>query len=316
MRIVFLIFVILHVTSLQSWGQCCSMGNPASGQESAGALSKNSLRIYSFYKQGRNETYFRENIRLINYGMFSHSSYSFAGLNLAYGLTNRITIEHEVGYFFDKQLGYNDPELDALTRSGYGFANGLLGLQYALWTSRVRSMGLSVAAGVKYPFSSQPLAIDGVDLPVELQPSTGAWGFVGKALFSTSLGLGLPALYVQHRFETNQANYYNYTYGNSHHTTVTLGMPITAGLESMVQLRNEYRKGDSSPTGARLASEGSNVVFLTPTVSVILPANIALSVFADIPLYKYYFGEQLSGRFAAGISLSTEIPLKPAPALR
>ena len=297
------------------FGQCCSMGSPGSGQEGMIILPKNNLRVYSFYKHGYNETYFRQNIRLVNYGAFSHSSYDFAGLQVGYGITNRLTIEHEMGYFFDKQIRYHDPELDALTRSGYGMSNGLLSLHYALWTSRTSASELAISGGVKYPFSTDPLYVKGVQMPVELQPSTGAWGFVGRAVYSMPLGQTGYMLFFQHRFETNSRNSYNYKYGSAHQTSVSFGIPLLSNAMATLQVRNEYRTSDITPTAARLASEGNNLVYFTPTIGYLLPGEINLAVFADIPVYKYYFGEQLSHQFAAGVSITRNFSLQKKPAL-
>jgi hypothetical protein len=314
MRLILSAFVFLAVLPA-ALSQCCSMGNPGTGQESAGVLPKNHLRVYTFYKQGHNETYFRKNVRLVNYGVFSRSSYDFAGIFMAYGLTHKLTLEHEAGYFFSKELRYHDPELDALSRSGYGLSNGVLSLHYAVWRSPVRAMELTAAAGVKYPFSGKPLVIEGVEIPVELQPSTGAWGFVGRIHLNFPLGSGLPVLLLQHRFETNLPNYNNYTYGNAHHTALSVVLSLPMGVETLWQLRNERRAADATPTAARLASQGSNVLFFSPTLSRPLPGGLHLSVFADLPLAKYYFGEQLSSKFAAGVSLSGQFPLKTIPKL-
>ncbi|TVQ16455.1 MAG: hypothetical protein EA361_04045 [Bacteroidetes bacterium] len=291
------------------------MGNPVSGQESLTVLQANHLRVYSFYKYGYNETYFRQNIRLINYGQYRHSSYDYAGIHLAYGLTQRLTIEHEAGYFIDKQLRFHDPELDALSRSGYGLSNGVVSLHYSVWNSKTTSSEISLAGGLKYPLSRQSMSVDGVELPVELQPSTGATGFVGRATVILPLNPTGFLLFIQHRYEVNGANKRNYTYGSAHQTSVSVGIPVVRNFQTMLQFRNEYRNADTTPSAARLASEGSNVVFVSPTLSWMAPGRINLAVFADIPLYKHYFGEQLSNRFATGVSISREFSFSRTPAL-
>lgn len=305
MKIPGLFFVLLVLSQMVN-AQCCSMGNPTGGQEQQSVLPAKHLRIYSFYKHGYNDTYFRENIRLINYGTFSHSLYDFAGLQLAYGLTHRLTLEHETGYFLQKQLRYNDPQLDALTRKGYGLSNGVLGLHYALWSHPRSATEFSVAAALKYSYQSSPLEVDGVEMPVELQPSTGALGFVARAAFVTNLSSTGLTVFLQHRFETNRPNYRNYTFGNAHHTSLGLGMPLQTWLYANLQLRNEYRSSDTTPSAARLASEGSNLLIASPALSFQLPAQFQLTLFAELPVYKYYFGEQLSYQYAFGIGFSRQ----------
>ena len=145
-----LLFIVLMACSGSAlFAQCCSMGNPQTAQSASGLLPKNNLRIHAFYKHGYNETYFRENIRLINYGMFSHSSYDFTGLALSYGITDKITISHEAGYFIQKQLRYHDPYLDQLSKPGFGLSNGTLNLEFAPFSQNKVLSGLSVLAGIK-----------------------------------------------------------------------------------------------------------------------------------------------------------------------
>jgi hypothetical protein len=313
MRYLFFLSIAIAILPVQLFAQCCSMGNPASGQTGLHVLQKNQLKVHTFFKHGYNETYFRQNVRLINYGPYSHSSYDYGAVYVGYGLTSRLTLEHEAGYFFDKQLRFHDPEMDALINSGYGLSNGILSLHYSAFSSQSTESELSVAGGVKYPFSRTPLSIDGVEMPIELQPGTGALGFVGRVIYSFPVGGTGMVAFLQHRYETNRPNRFQYRYGDGHHTSLSVSIPLIPFLETNIQLRNEYRVADTTPSAARLASEGSNILYFTPVVSFLVPGNFQLSVFTDIPLYKYYFGEQLSNRYALGFSLSRSFSLQSLP---
>jgi hypothetical protein len=108
---------------------------------------KGQLQFNTFFKQGYNETYFRKNVRLVNYGIYRHSGYDFAGLAISYSITNRLTIEHENGYFIRKEVRYFIPELDALVVNGKGLSNGLLGFRYLLLGGKPGALKLSVRWG-------------------------------------------------------------------------------------------------------------------------------------------------------------------------
>ena len=60
------------------------------------------LRVNALYKYGFFETYYHNNVKLVNYGPIKNMSYNYTSLVLGYGLTKRLTLEHEAGYFINK----------------------------------------------------------------------------------------------------------------------------------------------------------------------------------------------------------------------
>lgn len=281
--------------------QCCSMGNPFNNTTVGGTLEKNQVRAALVYKTGNFETYFRGRVRLINYGMYSQLNYQYGSFTLSYGITPRLTIDHEAGFFFEKQTHFADPQLNQLARSGYGFANGTITTRYAVYENPENQFEIDVAAGLRYPFSTRAMEVRGVELPTEAQPSTGAFG----ALFFVQMHKAWKNIQMtlQQRYEFNAPNYIDYIFGDAHTTTLSVSGRMNRVFSGNLMFRNEFRSSDQSPTGARLASQGSHVVLATPMVSLTLPGNFMLSLFGDMPVYRYYFGEQISNRYAVGVSL-------------
>lgn len=309
MRRILLLAALIPGLAAAALAQCCSMGNPLAGMTYSGEATKGNLQINAYYKHGYNETYFRHNVRLVNYGIYSHSNYDFAGLALSYALTNRLTLEHETGYYLKKEIRFINPELDALVKYGYGLSNGILSFRYQLAGGKPGLTRISAGAGVKYPYSTKLFSIENVDLPIELQPSTGAFGLMGQVFFTRDV-LKNYKLTLGHRSEFNFRNKHEYLYGSMHTTTLAIAGRLYKKVFGQLTLRNEHKLTDKTPTGAKLASQGGNTLICSPKLGYQFPAGFHLSVFADLPVYKYYFGEQLSMQYALGISLAKSMSLK------
>lgn len=289
--------------------QCCSMGNPIVGMSPAADNFKGRLSLNLYYKQGFNETYFRNNVKLVNYGIYNYSGYDFAGLSLSYGVNSRLLIEHETGYYPRKEVNFADPDLEARAKDGFGLSNGLVSFRYSIIQPNDKKAGVMLGAGVKYPFKTEKLSLANVELPMELQPSTNAWGLIGQ-FFITKETAFRQTFSFAHRSEINFRNKYNYKYGSLHTTAFTMSGKIYRGFYSAVTLRNEFKLSDDTKTGARLASQGSNVVIINPKIEYKLPGEFGLYIFGDLPVYKYYFGEQISMQYAFGIGLTKAFQLK------
>jgi hypothetical protein len=306
------IYTLLILSGTTFWyeaqAQCCAMGNPFNNASATGVMESGRLQVGLTYKYGLFDTYFRNRVRLINYGMYREMSYQFMALNFSYGISDRLSLEHEAGYFLSKSTRFADPELDKLANKGRGLSNGMLMARYAFLVIPSEQLTFDAGAGIKYPFARTSQSVNGVELPVEAQPSTGALGGVFQVQASKRFRLFNLAL--QHRYDFNTENYNNYTFGDAHITTFSAMGEINRIISGMVLLRNEYRGPDKAPNNARLASEGSHIVILAPQLGITPIRNLQLSVFGDIPVYRYYYGEQISNRYAIGMNLVWSASLK------
>jgi hypothetical protein len=301
-RIVFALSTAIFILLMsEAQAQCCAMGNPFNNSSVAGSIETKGLHLSIAYKYGYYETYFRDRVRLINYGMYREISYQYAALNLSYGINERLGVEHETGYFISKAPRFADPELDKFANAGSGLSNGILLARYVFMIIPSKQIQFDLGAGFKYPYSTTSQFVNGIELPVEAQPSTGAYGAVFQLQGTKRFGNHVFAL--QHRYDFNTKNYNNYIFGDANITTLSFATQLNRYINGVILLRNELRGSDKAANNARLASEGSNLLILAPQIGFIPVKNFQISVFGDLPVYRRYYGEQISSRYAMGISL-------------
>jgi len=281
--------------------QCCAMGNPFNNIALSKEAGQQNLQVSLTYKYGYYETYFRERVRLINYGMYREISYQYLAMHFSYGITERLGVDHELGYFISKAPRFADPELDKFANAGQGLSNGILSIRYAVANIPGKQIRIDASLGIRYPFSQKPQSVNGIELPIEAQPSTGAFG--GVMYIQTGKTMSKLNLVLQQRYEFNTRNYNDYTFGDVHITALSVNAEINPYLNGLLLLRNEVRGSDKTANNARLASEGSHMVILAPQIGIRPFRDFQVSIFGDIPVYRRYFGEQISSRYALGVSL-------------
>ena len=170
-------FSLLVVNALHA--QCfVSPGNPIAGSSNVGVLQQGTWRAMFIYKHDERADYFRGD-KNIGPLLVQAADYNFLSATLAYGISEKWTIEAEAGYFLNKSYRYQ--EIDPLT--GHGPSNILFSAKYLIYNNIERSTEWSASAGLNIPFSREPRFVDGVMLPVDLQPSSGNYGLVGQSFF-------------------------------------------------------------------------------------------------------------------------------------
>jgi hypothetical protein len=319
MKIFLILFLVIGLSNQKVFSQCCGMGSVC-GNSNAGVLNKNSLRLSAAYKYGYYETYYHQDVQLINYGPIKNMYYNFSILNVGFGVTRRLTIEDETCYFINKVQHFNDTVRERLAKKGYGFSHGTVLAKYGLYIKPIKETEITIGGGVKYPFTTEAQIVNNVRLPLEVQPSTRAFGFVGMALLKKGFSnLGLNFILIN-RFETNLENPDKYTSGNLNITSFIISKKIIPNFVGILTFRNDYKKTDRSriPNDV-LLTHGSELFFISPSLTYYIAGTYVVSVFADIPLYKYYrsdvnfdigTGGQISNKYSVGISVTKDFDLE------
>lgn len=288
-----------------AWAQCCSAGNPLGGSANVGTLDAGTLRALAFLRHSYSDTYFEGSHKAEFQG--TTAGYSYLGSVLAYGITRRLTAETELGMFLDKRktFGDNAPEQ---TR---GLANGVFSLKYGLWKNTFREWELTAGAGARFPFSKKlAMSADGYPLNMDVQPSTGAFGFVGQLfLYKGFLAQGW-RFFLLNRYEKNAENNINYRYGDALTTALFASRKINLKWTAILQVRHEWRQIDHWE-GIKLNSTGGETVSLSPQLNYTIARKWNVSFLFDVPVYRKYNLAQLSPKYAFALNLVRDFKRAP-----
>jgi len=296
LKVIGVFFLLLISGSQFLHAQCCAPGNPVSGSEYVGALPRNTLRTILFYKHSYSDTYYEGSERSDYQGTIA--GYDFIGGAFSYGILKRLTAEAELGFYIDK---YQDSDvLDRFTT--YGLTNAVISAKYALLKSDKKAE-LTIGAGVKIPVSQKVFADEyGIPYPQEIQPSSGAYGFVGQVFFFKGFREDKWRLVIHGRYERNGYNKAEYRFGDAILASVFIGRNFTKKWSATLQLRNEYRMEDWQGQTRYLVT-GGDILFISPQISHTFKHRITVSVMGDVPVFRHYNGVQLGPKYAFGVSL-------------
>jgi len=304
------IFIILLIVILPFLlkAQCLSSVNPVGGTNNLLVLENNTLRVISFYKYGQGNKYY-EGSQLSDFDLISNAYYNYLSTTIGYGLTGKLTLEMETGYFFNKTQNYNlDP---AYSLTGKGLSNTVLIVKHSIYTNNVNRFYVTGSAGAKIPLSRNMQWSKNVKLPVEVQPTIGAYGAVFGASFVKEYSATGLRYFLTSRFETNAPNKEDYKLGSSLYTSLYVSkhlMAIKGDWTAIMQVRNEIR-GTDRIAGDKKESSGSNIFFLAPQINYVLKEGWYISAMVDIPVYQYFNGTQLGASTGFTVILSKTFSL-------
>jgi len=290
----FLLLIIFFQLPAIIIAQCLSSVNPVGGTNNLLVLEKNSLRIISFYKFGQGKDYYSGST-LSDFDLISKAYYNYLSSTFGYGVTNKFTIELETGYFFNKTQIYDVEPGYRLT--GKGLTNLILSGKHSIFSEPVKRIYLTGAAGVKIPSSRTPQLVNNVEIPVEVQPTIGAFGAVFNLAFVKENSESGMRYFFTSRAETNGTNKKNYKLGNSFYNSLYVSkhlmmQKLKGDWTAILQVRNEVRKRDKIDNEYK-ESSGSNLFFIAPQLNYVYEEQWYLSAMIDIPAYQNFNGTQL-----------------------
>lgn len=300
-----LLFLAFLFSFQPSFSQCCSTGSPVGATIYVGVLAKNNIRAVVYYRNSYSNTYYKGDSKTDDNLPLNFSYYNFMGLALSYGITKRLTVETDLGYFFNKTQEHS---MYDFTETGYGLSTGGVALKYALFIKPSRQIELTAGAGFRYPFTTKPQEKDGVQLSRDVQPSTNAFAINAMLFFNKgwpSVGI---RLFTLNRFEYNFADKLNYQYGSMLLNSVFFSKKIVKYFFGLLQVRGEWRSHDNDAGEVR-PNTGNYLLILSPQLSYSIAGKWNISALYDIPLYKYYNGKQLTPSYSFAISISRDFDL-------
>jgi len=297
--VAYLIFSIFFLfIESEAYSQCCSAGNPVSGDGQQKSINKNQLRIYWSFKHSYSDQYFfknkKEDIPFIDNSRFNYSS-----LQATYGVSKKWNIQTELGYFFDKSQTVEIPEKYVFK----GFGIGDLGIttKYQILSLIKPQSELVGSFGVKIPVGKFDQDMDGAMLPISLQPSTGAMKY-NIGLYYSRVNLNNKWSFYSFLFAEYssliQSDFFYYKYGNYYSLALFGKYKLTNRIYTVLQLRQEFRDKDKRENDEKIESTGSKVTYMAPQILYNFYESWYLLAQADVPLYKYVNGHQLTNKYS------------------
>lgn len=291
--------------------QCLSSVNPVGGSVNLLVLEKNTLRVISFYRFNYGNKYFEGN-RHSDFNLIKSANYNYAGTIVGYGLAEKLTLETEFGYFFNKTQHYNISP--ALKLQSSGFSNAIVSARYGLLRNNSKRFFISSALGLKIPLSTTPVSRGGVELPVELQPAIGAYGAVAQIFMVKEVPVTGTRYFLTSRAEFNSANRQEYKPGTSVFTSLFfskhLMFPWLRGdWTTIIQLRNEIRGRDKTINGWK-ESSGSTIFYVSPQINYFITEKWNVSLMLDLPVYQNFTGTQLATKYGVSLNLARDFRLR------
>jgi len=297
------VFVILLFTSYELHSQCACMGGapvgaltPVGGTTNIGILKEGNLRAISFYSFSNGNEYNNKDSQT-DQGLVQSFNSSYVGLLIGYGILESLTIDTELGYYLYKVQDFGFYNL-----SGSGFSHVTVYGKYNTYNSRAKEFEWTIGIGGRIP-----LNFDEVNLPQNIQSSTGAYG--GILLSYLHKGFKSEGLHfiLVNRAEFNAKNKTTYKYGSSFVNSFFITKNMIGKLTGILEIRSDVRLRDSK-YGNNIYDSGWNIIILSPQLNYSI-GNFNFAAFFDFPVYKHYNGKQLTNKYSLGLAITWQTNL-------
>ncbi len=304
-RLFFSLIFFSFAFTIQSFSQCCSTGSPVGASVYVGVLNKNSLRTIAYYRHNSSNTYYEGTSINDENDQLESSNYNFMGFAFGYGITKRLTAETDLGYFFNKTQIFKSIDY---AEKGYGLSTGGVTLKYGALVKPAKQFELTLGAGFRYPLSSDPQMVDGVQLSRDVQPSTNAFAVSGMIFLNKGFPDIKMRLFSINRYDHNFEDKLNYKYGDMLMNSIFVSKLIAKRLMGILQVRSEVRWHDQDNKETR-SNSGNFLLIASPQLSYSIAGKWNMSLLYDIPIYKNYNGKQLTPSYSVALGLTRDFNL-------
>ena len=307
--------------SQQINSQCCSAGNPDSNGGS-GSMAKNYFLVSSSYVHSYSDTYFKGNL-INDYNYLENTKFDFGLVNFSYGLTNKLSISTELGYFINKSIDFTF--IDA-TRKASGLGDAAVDLKYQIVNLKKQLLSISTSIKTSIPIGEFNQMDKNVILPIDIQPSSGSFKLKPALSFSKrfhgskfSLNSFLSSEFSQ-RINTDRSKYkygnlYSFVISASHATSKKLN----TGLGFNFTLREKAINRDVivNTIGVKhwgnwviVDATGGVFINIQPRISYLLSDDIGITTSLNIPVYRNVNGIQLINKYILVLGVSKGFTVK------
>ena len=301
-----LLFLIGLVFSFStSYEQCCSAGNPMGGDGNNEGQEFKSLMLYASFRHSYSSDYFNGS-KKVAVPLIEDSFYNFSGFSLTYGLTPRLSLHGEFGYFFDKQqdLTINDAPF-ALRAEGFGDA--LFAARYLAIADFSSHFNLLLSSGIRLPIGAFHEQLDGITIPVSIQPSSGAYKLQAGIYASQrkpGSKFGWSAYFHYEWSRKIEEGFLVYKYGAYTQLAMAVMYEFHPGYSFLLRPKFEFRGKDRRENDLLINATGSKVLLLNAQINIRVMPKTILMIQGEVPLYKNVNAYQLTNKYSWQLGLS------------
>ena len=314
-RTYLVVFFFLNLCVLYAQ-TCCSGGIPLSNNIGLAFSDKGTFQVglnYDYNNLNRlnsGDENLNDNARL----RITHSVL----LNLGYSITNNLSVEglltwvnqrRKITQFGNENLDQTSGIGDAIVLVKYNFPN-LIG----------NNSDIGIGLGTKIPLGSTTETNDlGITLNADLQPGSNAWDIIYWSQFSKSLNfrpsLSISARAIYRTTGTNDSylgNTTTYKFGNEFQAFLGFSDQfLLLKTVSTPSIDFKYRlAGQDEVGGSQLANTGGKWVSVIPNFAINLTPDLIFSSRAEIPIYAFVEGTQLTPSYRLTFGMLYKIGTK------
>lgn len=305
-RIIFVVSVfIIALSSNNVSAQCCAAGNPITDDGSISGGGKNKMEISVLGTYSYSDIYY-EGSKRSDYQYIDYSYFLYSSIRASYGITNRLKIGAEIGYFFAKAQYFIFDQ----KRNATGFGDLVVDVSYLAYKNSKLNFNIFPRFRLTIPVGTFDKVDGSVVLPIDIQPSSGNFKYHFGLLFSKLFMGGNLAFFLDNSFEISQrinTERTNYKYGNLFNNSLYAGYKVTPKITTALQIRSQYREKASDKNHELVNATGGHVLFLSPQIRYMFYRTWNISAKYDYPFYKNMNGTQLTNNYAFTIRISKTI---------
>ncbi|MFC2131276.1 hypothetical protein ACFLSQ_07565 [Bacteroidota bacterium] len=296
-KILFVLALII-LLPVSSNSQCGCVGGAAiggltliGGTANAGVLREDYFRTTLFYSYAFGNQFYRAD-SYADKDQVDYYETHYSGLLAAYGLTDALTIESEIGYFPQKMQDYDIGKIQSS-----GFSHVIISAKYNVFNSIVNETEVTLGGGGKIPL--------GISESIDYQyvhSSSGAFGINFQAFLHKGYKKQGLHLFLINRSEYNLKNKNNFQYGASYNTSFFVTKALLDNLTGLLEIRNDIREKDKIQDIIQ-KNTGGLFFHISPQLNYTI-GSFNISALFDYPFYQYYNGYQLGNNYSIALNLT------------
>ncbi len=314
MKRYYMIILFLFIADESFPQACCSAGSPLLGSLDVSNTSEGILQVGLTYEFNSLQDVYARTVRLDD--DFRERRVNSFLLVVNYGLTERISLSTLFTFINQSRNISSLGDLTSRLNTG-GLSDGIILVKYNfIPLSLIDQIELTLGVGAKLPIGNSTLRSDGILIPADMQPGTGAWDGVLWGYFSKGFMPALPLngfLNVSYRLNGTNNRFgdnfqQGYTFGNELFVNLGAGYRTDTFFDFTLMLRFRNTTPDKFD-GGQIPNTGGNWLYFVPGVNGKISDNFTARLSGQIPLYRNLTGTQLTTTYTASIGLFYNINL-------